>query len=380
MLTREDLERREEQLLAPYAMLSSKSRGRAYLQLPQLFRVLLRLHREPPGLPGRFHRSRGRGTLDWTWAIVVGAIVLRVAVICWPGARIHDLELQEGFLRTEPRRGIFIVRKTKKQIIEMIEIWAALESMAARLATLNASDADIAALRRMFDEFRTSTPAEHIDEYSDANIAFHQAIEAAAERATKAILLRPNAVHPLTGKNSGTNVGVNAPYVTFKAWAKDEVRVRLMLKGGGSENVGTQYKLPDGALGAGRDLKGVRKCVVDAVFKAQGMGCAPGVIGVGIGGDRATSYLLSKEQFFRRLGSANEDPALDAFEKELHADLNRLGIGPMGFGGRTTVLGVFAGWQHRHPATFYVAVSYMCWACRRKEMTLRNGEAFHDPA
>jgi DNA-binding GntR family transcriptional regulator len=83
---------------------------------------------------------------------------------------------QEGFLRTEPRRGIFIVRKTKKQIIEMIEMWAALESMAARLATINASDPDIAALRRMFDEFRTTTPAEHIDEYSDANIAFHQAI------------------------------------------------------------------------------------------------------------------------------------------------------------------------------------------------------------
>ncbi|HEY1459091.1 MAG TPA: GntR family transcriptional regulator [Casimicrobiaceae bacterium] len=83
---------------------------------------------------------------------------------------------QEGFLRTEPRRGVFIVRKTKKQVIEMIEMWAALESMAARLATLNASDADIASLRHMFDEFRTATPAEHIDEYSDANIAFHQAI------------------------------------------------------------------------------------------------------------------------------------------------------------------------------------------------------------
>ncbi len=83
---------------------------------------------------------------------------------------------QEGFLRTEPRRGVFIVRKTKKQIIEMIEMWAALESMAARLATLNASDADIAALRHMFDEFRNTTPADHIDEYSDANIAFHQAI------------------------------------------------------------------------------------------------------------------------------------------------------------------------------------------------------------
>ena len=83
---------------------------------------------------------------------------------------------QEGFLRTEPRRGVFIVRKTKKQIIEMIEMWAALESMAARLATLNASDADIASLRHMFDEFRNSTPADHIEEYSDANIAFHQAI------------------------------------------------------------------------------------------------------------------------------------------------------------------------------------------------------------
>jgi len=83
---------------------------------------------------------------------------------------------QEGFLRTVPRRGIFIIRKTKKQIIEMIEMWAAIESMAARLATLNASDDDIAGLRRMFDEFRNSTPAEHISEYSDANIAFHQAI------------------------------------------------------------------------------------------------------------------------------------------------------------------------------------------------------------
>jgi fumarate hydratase class I len=211
-------------------------------------------------------------------------------------------------------------------------------------------------------------------------IAFRKAIEAAAEKATKDVLLRPNAVDPVTGKNSGTNLGVNAPYVTFKAWEKDEVRVRLMLKGGGSENVGTQYRLPDSSIGAGRDLKGIRRCVIDAVFKAQGMGCAPGIIGVGIGGDRTTSYLLSKEQFFRRLGSANEDPQLDAFEKELHADLNQLGIGPMGFGGKTTVFDVFVAKQHRHPATFYVAVPYMCWACRRKEMTLKNGEALYDQA
>src|SRR5437763_2848667 len=82
---------------------------------------------------------------------------------------------QEGFLRTVPRRGVFIIRKTKKQIVEMIEMWAALESMAARLATVNAADDDILALRHMFDEFRNETPAEHIQEYSDANIASHQA-------------------------------------------------------------------------------------------------------------------------------------------------------------------------------------------------------------
>lgn len=209
-------------------------------------------------------------------------------------------------------------------------------------------------------------------------IRFRRAVEAAAEKATKEILLRPNAVDPTTGKNTGTNLGVNAPYVSFKPWEKDEIEVELMLKGGGSENVGTQYKLPDSDLGAGRDLEGVRRCVLDAIFKAQGMGCAPGIVGVGIGGDRATSFLLSKEQFFRELGSSNPDAELDALEKRLHGELNRLGIGPMGFGGKTTVLGAFVGKQHRHPATFYVAVSYMCWACRRKAMTLSQGEVRHD--
>jgi len=206
-------------------------------------------------------------------------------------------------------------------------------------------------------------------------VAFRNAVEAAAERATKDVLLRPNAVDPVTGKNTGNNIGVNAPYISFKQWDKDEIHVKLMLKGGGSENVGAQYKLPDAGLGAGRDLQGVRKVVLDAVFKAQGMGCAPGVIGVGVGGDRATSFLLSKEQFFRKIGSTNPDPELDALETELHQDLNKLGIGPMGFGGETTVLDVYVGKQHRHPATFYVAISYMCWACRRKEMSLENGEA-----
>jgi len=83
---------------------------------------------------------------------------------------------QEGFVRTIPRRGIYIVRKSKREIVEMVQMWAALESMAARLATLHATDEEIAHLRHMFDQFRDSTPAEHIAEYSDANIAFHQAI------------------------------------------------------------------------------------------------------------------------------------------------------------------------------------------------------------
>ncbi|MGE4317640.1 MAG: fumarate hydratase [Deferribacterales bacterium] len=207
---------------------------------------------------------------------------------------------------------------------------------------------------------------------------YKEAAEAAAMEATKLQYLRPNAVDPITGKNSGNNVGVNAPYIHFHQWEKDEVRVRLMLKGGGSENVGAQYKLPDTPLHAGRDLKGVKKVVIDAVVKAQGQGCAPGTIGVGIGGDRVTSYALSKEQFFRKLGEPSSNPDLAALEKELYEDLNKLGIGPMGFGGKTTCLGVNIGAQHRHPATFYVAISYTCWAYRRKQMIIKGSEVTYD--
>ncbi|MGA1861458.1 fumarate hydratase [Deferribacter thermophilus] len=208
----------------------------------------------------------------------------------------------------------------------------------------------------------------------EAEKTYREAIEWAAAEATKKQYLRPNAVDPITGKNSGNNVGNNAPYIHFHQWDKDEVRIRLMLKGGGSENVGIQYKLPDSNLRAGRDLKGVKKVIIDAVVKAQGFGCAPGTIGVGIGGDRVTSYALSKEQFFRKLNERNPNPEIAKLEEELYKELNELGIGPMGFGGKTTVLGVHIDAQHRHPATYYVAISYMCWAYRRKAMTIKNGE------
>ena len=209
-------------------------------------------------------------------------------------------------------------------------------------------------------------------------IVFRKEIEEAAARATKDVLLRPNAVDPVTGKNSGNNVGVNAPFVTFHEWKKPETRVRLMLKGGGSENVGTQYKLPDASIGAGRDLDGVRRCVIDAVLKAQGKGCAPGVIGAAIGGDRASSYLFSKKLFHRPIGSSNDDPTLDGLEKRLKEELNGLGIGPMGFGGETTVLGVKLCGMHRLPASYFVSVSYMCWAYRRRRMIVRGEEVIYE--
>jgi fumarate hydratase class I len=204
------------------------------------------------------------------------------------------------------------------------------------------------------------------------------AIIAAVRQATRKYYLRPNSVETLSGKNTGDNVGIGHPSIHFQQWPRKAIRFRLMLKGGGSENVGAQYKLPDASLRAGRDLAGVEKCVVHAVFQAQGAGCAPGVIGVGIGGDRGSSYILSKEQFFRRLDDKNSDSTLRGMEGRLLGKLNSLGIGPMGLGGKTTVLGVKIGVANRIPACYFVSVSYTCWAYRRRSMTLKRGKPFYD--
>jgi len=205
-----------------------------------------------------------------------------------------------------------------------------------------------------------------------------EAAKEATVRATELYYLRPNAVDPVTGKNSGNNLGIDAPHFHFDQRERGGMRVRLLLKGGGSENVGAQYKLPDARLGAGRDLSGVRKCVIDAVYNAQGKGCAPGVVGVGIGGDRGTSFLCSKEQFLRSLDDTNADPVLAELEARLLDELNRLGIGPAGFGGKTTVLGVKIGKRHRVPACYFVSVSYVCWAYRKAFMTIERGEVSYD--
>ena len=199
-------------------------------------------------------------------------------------------------------------------------------------------------------------------------------IEDAVAEATAKAYLRPNAVDSLSGKNSGNNLGDEFPSVHFHEWDQSNLQVELMLKGGGCENVGVQYRLPDSKLGAGRNLEGVRRAVLDAVHHAQGQGCAPGVIGVAIGGDRGTGYIKSKEQFLRDLDDTHENPDVAALEKRLTDEANSLGIGPMGFGGETTVLGVKIDALHRLPACYFVTASYMCWADRRRTMVWRDGE------
>ncbi|HEX9616518.1 MAG TPA: fumarate hydratase [Anaerolineales bacterium] len=202
-----------------------------------------------------------------------------------------------------------------------------------------------------------------------------QQIRSAVAEATARAYLRPNSVDALSGKNSGNNLGdVHFPSIHFEEVDGDALRIELMLKGGGCENVGAQYSLPNSALSAGRDLEGVRRVVLDAVHKAQGKGCAPGVLGVSIGGDRGSSYLASKEVLYQTLEEASPHPELAALEQRLTAEANQLGIGPMGFGGETTVLGTKITGLYRLPASYFVSVSYMCWAYRRRRMTLKDGQ------
>jgi fumarate hydratase class I len=205
-------------------------------------------------------------------------------------------------------------------------------------------------------------------------------IRSAMAEATKRSYMRPNAVDSIYDKNSGNNLGGDEfPYIHFEEVEADQpLVIELMLKGGGCENVGRQYSLPDNSLGAGRDLAGVRKVVLDAVQKAQGQGCAPGVLGVAIGGDRGSSYVKSKEVLFEKVGTRNPDPKIAELEERLTNEANQLGIGPMGFGGKTTVLDTKITGMHRLPASYFVTVSYMCWAYRRRKMTIRGEEVEYD--
>jgi fumarate hydratase class I len=201
-------------------------------------------------------------------------------------------------------------------------------------------------------------------------ITFEETAREAVKLATKKGYLRQNSVDSITGKNDGTNLGPGAPVVHFHQHRSAETNVCLILKGGGCENVGAQYSLPAEKLHANRDLDGCRKVILDAVLQAQGKGCGPGILGVCIGGDRATGYEFSKQQFLRKLDDRNPDATLDALEQDILKTANELGIGPMGFGGKTTLLGVKICAANRVPASFFVSVSYMCWAYRRQGVEL----------
>jgi fumarate hydratase, class I len=208
-------------------------------------------------------------------------------------------------------------------------------------------------------------------------IEIKRAIHAAVAEATRLGKLRPNSVDSLTGKNSGDNLGTETPVMHFDQWERDDIEVKLILKGGGCENKNIQYSLPcelDHLGRADRNLEGVRKCLLHAVWQAQGQGCAPGALGVCIGSDRAHGYELAKGQLFRTLDDVNPNPVLAKLEAEIMEEANRLGVGAMGFGGKASLIGCKIAAANRLPASFFVSVAYDCWAFRRLGVRLDAGD------
>ena len=191
------------------------------------------------------------------------------------------------------------------------------------------------------------------------------ALVAATRKATKEIPLRPNAVDPFTQKNSGDNTGRFVPYLHWEIVQGDSLELTVMLKGGGSENVSAS-----GMLVPSEGVKGLKKFVVDAVIKAGAQPCPPTILGVAVGGGADAAMELAKKALLRPLGEANADRMLAKIEQEILEAANMTGIGPMGLGGKTTVLDVHVDYAHRHPASFPVAVAFNCWAARRASARL----------
>ena len=204
-------------------------------------------------------------------------------------------------------------------------------------------------------------------------VEMRRQIRDAVAEATKRGKLRPNSVDSITGENSGNNLGPGTPIIHFDQWERDDIEVKLILKGGGCENMNAQYSVPVELPNLGRadrNLEGVRKCILHAVWNAQGKGCAPGAVGVCIGGDRTSGYVHAKEQLFRTLDDVNPDSRLAELEASIMGEINKLGIGTMGFGGRVSLIGCKVGMQNRLPASFFVSVAYDCWAFRRLGVVL----------
>jgi fumarate hydratase class I len=236
----------------------------------------------------------------------------------------------------------------------------------------------------------TGMPTFFIRTPAGANqLEIRSAAREAIAEATRRGKLRPNSVDSITGKNTGDNLSESTPVFHFDQWEKDYIEVRLVLKGGGCENKNIQYSVPcelEGMGRADRNLEGVRKCLLHAVWQAQGQGCAPGALGVCIGSDRAHGYEVAKEQLLRSLDDTNPNPVLAELEARIMKEANTLGVGPMGFGGGVSLIGCKIAAANRVPASFFVSVAYDCWAFRRLGVKLDaqngaiSGWLYRDPA
>jgi fumarate hydratase subunit alpha len=187
-----------------------------------------------------------------------------------------------------------------------------------------------------------------------------EALINATRKATKEVPLRPNAVDPFTQKNSGDNTGRLIPYINWEIVPGDGLELTVMTKGGGSENV-----CVTGMLVSGEGINGLKKFVVDTVIKAGAQPCPPNILGVAIGGGADISMKLAKKALLKPLNEPNSNPEIAKLEREIFEAANMTGIGPMGLGGKTTVLGVHVDYAFRHPASFPAAVAFNCWAARR---------------
>lgn len=187
-----------------------------------------------------------------------------------------------------------------------------------------------------------------------------EALRNATVKATEEVPLRPNAVDPFTQKNTGDNTGKFIPYINWEVVSGDALEITVMPKGGGSENVSAL-----GMLSPSQGVKGLKKFVVDTVVNAGAKPCPPTVLGVAVGGGADIAMKLAKAALLKPLNQPNPDPELAKLEEELCEAVNQTGIGPMGLGGKITVLDVKVDYAHRHPASYPVAVAVQCWAARR---------------
>ncbi len=202
--------------------------------------------------------------------------------------------------------------------------------------------------------------------YIKAGASFHgldkleNILRRAVVRATHEIPLRPNAVNPFTNRNTGSNIGAHVPYIKWEIVPGDSLEITVFPKGGGSENTCSLSM-----MSPSEGLDGLRRFVLKSVLKAGGMPCPPTIIGIGIGGGADISMDLAKKALLRSLDDVNEDPAIAELERKLYEEVNNLGIGPMGVGGKFTVLAVKVNYAYRHPASFPVAIAFQCWAARK---------------